>query len=101
VYLSSENQRRLKPIIFAVWKSPKHVVEETATEARKKDGICRAAVEGLAPKTLVEIDSRAPFVCLSLNTDDLAKARSRSDILEKADNELWAAMLPKGCVVNR
>jgi hypothetical protein len=39
-------------------------------------------------------------VCHSLNTDDLAKARSRSDILEKADNELWAAMLLKGCPVN-
>ena len=47
-------------------------------------------------KTLVEIDSRAPFVRHSLKTDDLAKARSQRDILEKADNELWAAMLLDG-----
>src|SRR5947207_2864707 len=45
------------------------------------------------PKTLVDVDSRAPFVRHSLKTDDLAKARSQRDILEKADNELWAAML--------
>ena len=52
------------------------------------------------PKMLVMIDSRAPFVRHSLKTDDLAKARSQRDILEKADNELWAAMLLKGCPVN-
>jgi hypothetical protein len=79
----------------------KQVVEETATAARKKDGVRRASVERLAPKTLVEIDRRAPFVRHSLKTDDLAKARSRRDILEEADFELWAAMLLKGCVVNR
>src|SRR5258708_36519396 len=48
------------------------------------------------PKTLVDIDRRAPFVRHSLKTDDLAKARSQRDILEKADNELWAAMLLHG-----
>jgi integrase len=48
------------------------------------------------PKTLVDIDSRAPFVRHSLKTDDLAKARSQRDILEKADDELWAAMLLDG-----
>ncbi len=48
------------------------------------------------PKTLVDVDSRAPFVRHSLKTDDLAKARSQRDILEKADNELWAAMLLDG-----
>ena len=67
-----------------------------ATAARKKDDVCRAAVERLAPKDAC----RAPFVRHSLKTDDLAKARSRRDILEKADNELWAAMLLKGCPVN-
>jgi hypothetical protein len=48
------------------------------------------------PKTVVAIDSRAPYVRHSLKTDDLAKARSQRDILEKADNELWAAMLLNG-----
>jgi hypothetical protein len=48
------------------------------------------------PKTLVEIDTRAPVVRHSLKTDDLAKARAQRDILEKADNELWAAMLLDG-----
>jgi hypothetical protein len=48
------------------------------------------------PKTLVEIDIRAPIVRQSLKTDDLAKARAQRDILEKADNDLWAAMLLDG-----
>src|SRR5229473_3116269 len=48
------------------------------------------------PKMLVTIDSRAPFVRHSLKTDDLAKARAQRDVLEKADNELWAAMLLDG-----
>jgi hypothetical protein len=48
------------------------------------------------PKTLVEIDTRAPIVRRSLKTDDLAKARAQRDILEKADNELWATMLLDG-----
>ena len=48
------------------------------------------------PKALVEIDIRAPIVRHSLKTDDLAKARAQRDILEKADNELWAAMLLDG-----
>src|SRR5258705_9155171 len=48
------------------------------------------------PKTLVDVDSRAPFVRHSLKTDDLAKARAQRDILENADNELWAAMLVDG-----
>src|SRR5260370_7258026 len=48
------------------------------------------------PKTLVDIDRRPPFVRHSLKTDDLAKARSQRDILEKADNELWAAILLDG-----
>jgi type II secretory pathway component GspD/PulD (secretin) len=32
----------------------------------------------------------------ALRTDDLAKARAQRDILEKADNELWGAMLLDG-----
>jgi integrase len=45
------------------------------------------------PKPLREVDTRGPIVRQSLRTDDLAKARAQRDILEKADNELWAAML--------
>ena len=48
------------------------------------------------PRTLREIDARAPIVRHSLKTDDLAKARAQRDILEKADNRLWAAMLLDG-----
>lgn len=48
------------------------------------------------PKTVAKIDSRAPIVRHSLRTDDLAKARAQRDILEKADNQLWAAMLLDG-----
>jgi integrase len=48
------------------------------------------------PKTLSNVDARAPIVRQSLRTDDLAKARAQRDILEKADNELWAAMLLDG-----
>ena len=48
------------------------------------------------PKALREIDSRAPIVRQSLKTDDLAKARAHRDILAKADNGLWAAMLVDG-----
>jgi integrase len=48
------------------------------------------------PQALSEIDTRAPIVRQSLKTDDLAKARAQRDILENADNELWAAMLVDG-----
>jgi hypothetical protein len=48
------------------------------------------------PKALKEIDFRAPIVRHSLRTEDLAKARAQRDVLEKADNELWAAMLLEG-----
>jgi integrase len=48
------------------------------------------------PKALKEIDLRAPIVRHSLRTEDLARARAQRDVLEKADNELWAAMLLDG-----
>jgi integrase len=48
------------------------------------------------PKALRKIDTRAPIVRHSLRTDDLSKARAKRDILERADNELWAAMLLNG-----
>jgi len=45
------------------------------------------------PAAVSDTDERAPFVRQSLKTDDLARARAKRDILEKADNELWASML--------
>jgi hypothetical protein len=39
--------------------------------------------------------------CAILSRRTIWKQRSQRDILEKAANELWAAMLLKGCVVNR
>jgi len=45
------------------------------------------------PKTVASLDERAPFIRQSLKTDDLAKARGQRDILEGADNLLWASML--------
>jgi hypothetical protein len=86
---------------FAGWKALKQVVEETATAARKKHDDCRAAVEKLTPprrlsKSKVELRS-----CAIPLRRTIWKPRSPRDILEKAANELWAAMLLKGCVVNR
>lgn len=48
------------------------------------------------PKAVVHLDDRAPYIRLSLKTDDLAKARSQRDLLETADNTLWASMLSEG-----
>ncbi|MEY9238464.1 hypothetical protein ABIF68_006077 [Bradyrhizobium japonicum] len=48
------------------------------------------------PKTVVHLEDRAPVIRQSLKTDDLAKARAQRDILEEADNLLWASMLTDG-----
>jgi len=48
------------------------------------------------PKSVAHIDDRAPFARQSLKTDDIAKARPTRDILEEADNALWASMLTDG-----
>lgn len=48
------------------------------------------------PKAVDHLDERAPFIRLSLKTDDLAKARAQRDILEDADNTLWGSMLTSG-----
>lgn len=45
------------------------------------------------PANLAEIDKRSPFVRITLRTDDLAMARSKRDLLEEADNLLWASMV--------
>ncbi len=48
------------------------------------------------PKSVAHLDERAPFARQSLKTDDIAKARPQRDILEAADNTLWASMLTEG-----
>jgi integrase len=48
------------------------------------------------PKAVSKFDTRGPIVRQSLRTDDVLSARAKRDILEKADNELWAAMLLNG-----
>lgn len=45
------------------------------------------------PSELAYLDERAPQIRISLRTADLAKARAMRDIYERADNELWAALL--------
>lgn len=45
------------------------------------------------PARLVDVDERAPFVRQTLKTGDLALARAKRDLLEEADNALWASML--------
>lgn len=48
------------------------------------------------PASVVELDERAPMVRISLKTSDLAEARRKRDVLQAADNELWAALLMGG-----
>lgn len=45
------------------------------------------------PAIVAHLDTRAPIVRLSLKTDDLALARRKRDMLEEADNALWAALI--------
>lgn len=45
------------------------------------------------PLTLVHLDERAPMIRASLKTMDLALARAKRDLMEEADNALWASML--------
>lgn len=45
------------------------------------------------PQKLAHLDSRAPHVRQSLKTDDLVVARNKRDLLEQADDALWAAYL--------
>lgn len=48
------------------------------------------------PSDVVGLDSRAPHVRISLKTRDLARAMAQRDLLEAADNELWASMIVDG-----
>ena len=45
------------------------------------------------PGTLADRDTRAPHVRASLKTSDLALARIKRDLLEQADDALWASMI--------
>lgn len=45
------------------------------------------------PGNLAHVDERAPAIRISLKTDDLALARSKRDLMEEADNILWASMV--------
>lgn len=45
------------------------------------------------PMVVAHLDRRAPIVRLSLKTDDLALARRKRDMLEAADNALWASLI--------
>lgn len=45
------------------------------------------------PANVAAADERSPFVRISLKTDDLALARSKRDLIEEADNLLWASMI--------
>lgn len=45
------------------------------------------------PDNLAHRDERAPTIRVSLKTDDLALARAKRDLMEEADNILWASMV--------
>ncbi|TGQ69556.1 integrase [Mesorhizobium sp. M00.F.Ca.ET.186.01.1.1] len=48
------------------------------------------------PVTVAHLDERAPHVRASLKTDDRALARRKRDLLEAADDALWASLITKG-----
>lgn len=45
------------------------------------------------PAIVADRDTRAPHVRQSLKTDDLALARRKRDLLEQADDALWASLI--------
>lgn len=45
------------------------------------------------PLSVAEADSRGPIVRISLKTDDLTLARAKRDLMEEADDALWASMI--------
>lgn len=48
------------------------------------------------PVTIAHLDERAPHVRTSLKTDDRGLARRKRDLLEAADDALWASLITKG-----
>ncbi|MBB5701700.1 hypothetical protein FHS76_001562 [Ochrobactrum daejeonense] len=45
------------------------------------------------PTKLLHLDKRTPQIRISPKTSDLAKARALRDVYERADSELWAALI--------
>ncbi|WP_182417071.1 DUF6538 domain-containing protein [Bartonella sp. HY038] len=45
------------------------------------------------PTPLIVLDKRSPIIQISLRTSDLIIARTKRDLHEKADNDLWAALM--------
>lgn len=45
------------------------------------------------PLDLADADKRAPIIRVSLKTDDVALARAKRDMMEEADDALWASLL--------
>lgn len=45
------------------------------------------------PSRVAHLDSRAPYVRITLKTGDIRKAMALRDIYEKADNEFWASLV--------
>lgn len=50
------------------------------------------------PNNVAERDPRSPIIKQSLQTTDLVVARTKRDLLSKADGELWAALVMGGDV---
>lgn len=48
------------------------------------------------PVIIAHLDQRAPHVRVSLKTDDIALARRKRDLMEAADDALWASMITDG-----
>ncbi|WP_082550026.1 DUF6538 domain-containing protein [Mesorhizobium sp. Root157] len=48
------------------------------------------------PSIVAHLDKRAPVVRLSLKTSDLTLARRKRDLLEQADDSLWASLIVDG-----
>ncbi|WP_374828723.1 DUF6538 domain-containing protein [Paenochrobactrum pullorum] len=48
------------------------------------------------PTSVIAMDDRGEFAQQSLKTSDLAEARAKRDILERADDEYWAALILGG-----
>lgn len=45
------------------------------------------------PSEVILLDTRGVFVQQSLKTEDLAEARAKRDILERADDEFWSSLI--------
>lgn len=85
-----------KPGYKSGYRADRDVVRDQGQDRflRSRDG--RLFYYRRVPASLSGLDTRYPFVRQSLKTNDLAKARAARDILEQADNELWASMLAEG-----